>query len=297
MKDQRQRAKLTKKYVDAVTSSNGTRIIVTDTEVPGFRLVVGESTKTFILEKRITGVPGSAKKLKIGIYPVISPEEARETAKRWSILCRDGQDPTKVRVESRNGQTVYMPKHTDVVTLGKAVEWHIQYKKPCESTANGYRASIRTHMKDWLDKPLADILLHDLLARAHEIAARVSTKRARRVLADLRAIWNTAKAYSDTHDLTCPGSPLKLIKVGTLFPYNPRKVVIPFNRVGEFIHLLETWKDDTAFSTGQRRTFKLFLFSLFLGMRDTEARHLKWEYIDMDTGFFRLPGSVVKNKK
>ncbi len=298
MKDHRQHIKLTKKSIDKLTKakSGKGKIILSDTEVPGFRLVAGQSTRTFILEKRITGVGGSARKMKIGLYPVISPEEARETARRWSIFCRDGQDPTKVQAESRNGQVIYKPKHAEAITVGRALELHLKFKKPSDGTSRCYKSGINTHLNDWLDKPLDGIRLHDVLAKGHAIADKVSMARANSVLSNLRCIWNTAKAYCDSNGLPCPGNPLKLVQVNAQFPVNRRKVVIPFNRVGEFIDLLETWKNKMSFSPVKRRTFRLYLFSLFLGMRHGEARNLKWAYIDMETCFFTLPGSVVKNK-
>ncbi|MCP4407461.1 MAG: tyrosine-type recombinase/integrase, partial [Gammaproteobacteria bacterium] len=88
-----------------------------------------------------------------------------------------------------------------------------------------------------------------------------------------------------------------LIHLDRMFEYDERKIVIPFNQVGRFIDLLERLKNDPKLTRGERWTIRVYLVSLFLGMRNEEARMMKWEYIDLDTGYFKLPGKIVKNNK
>ncbi|MDJ0837003.1 MAG: hypothetical protein QNK37_10835 [Acidobacteriota bacterium] len=42
-----------------------------------------------------------------------------------------------------------------------------------------------------------------------------------------------------------------------------------------------------------RMAMRLYLISLFLGMRNGESRRLKWGYTDLETGNFKLPGRIV----
>ncbi|MCP4408986.1 MAG: tyrosine-type recombinase/integrase, partial [Gammaproteobacteria bacterium] len=300
MKDTRKKEKITKRTIDSIAGIKGFRFIVSDTEVPGFRIVVGEQSKTFILEKRVVGVTTSPKKFKIGQYPIMTVGDARETAKRWAILCADGQDPTQVMTKNsqeKGGDYDLKKRDLKTVTLKKALEIHIDFVKPCQETIAQYRSSVKTRLNEWTDTPLDDIKMADVVAKGHQIAAEVSKSRAKRVLSNLRAIWNTAKTYCDCHGYFCPGNPLKLIHLDRMFEYDERKIVIPFNQVGRFIDLLEQLKNDPKLARGKRWTIRVYLVSLFLGMRNEEARMMKWEYVDLDAGYFKLPGKIVKNNK
>ncbi|MDJ0836596.1 MAG: hypothetical protein QNK37_08765 [Acidobacteriota bacterium] len=76
MKNIRENAKLTQKKLESQTGKKGERHIISDTEIAGFRAVIGENTKTFILERRITGVTTAPQKFTIGQYPA---------RKSWSL--------------------------------------------------------------------------------------------------------------------------------------------------------------------------------------------------------------------
>ena len=302
IKDTRQKAKITKKLIQSINPDKGHRVTVSDTgkdSVTGFRCILGEESKTFVLEKRITGVTKSARKFKIGSFPEMTVEQAREIAGKWSVYCREGMDPTTVLQERGTDGVIYTLKKKDVktMTVWKALLTHFEYKDPEPNTKVDYRSSITTQLTDWKDTPLDDIKMEDLVKRGQKIAKEVSPSRARKVLQHLRAIWNTAKTYCDTYEYSCPPNPLMLMQVNKMFNVEENQVVIEFTRVGEFIDLLEQMVKDTELSPGYRRTARVYQVSLFLGMRNEEARLLRWEYLDLNTGYFILPGKVVKNKK
>ncbi|MDJ0835685.1 MAG: tyrosine-type recombinase/integrase [Acidobacteriota bacterium] len=300
MKNTREKAKLTLKKLDSLTGQKGRRHIVSDTEIAGFRAVVGESTKTFILERRITGVTTAPQKFTIGQYPAMHVEVARDIARRWTQLCRDGQDPTRVIMErNQKDGVIYSlkPKIIKRITVSHALELHIEYKNPAESTILFYSNTLKTQAPDWSDRPLDDIKMEDIIKRAQKVAGDVSNSRAVKLLKTIRAIWNTAKDYADSQGIPCPGNPLKLMRVHKMFTVDPKKVVIPFSLVGRFIAHAEEVRNDPTRSQGIRTAMRLYLISLFLGMRNGEARRLKWDYIDLETGYFKLPGQIVKNKK
>ncbi len=297
MKEDRRKAKLTQRMIEAARGTKGVRIIISDTDIKGFRILVGETSKTFILEKRITGVKKSAKKYKIGTYPVLSLEKARETAKRWSHLCECGKDPSRVEIQEDGEQLTIATKKKTTPTVEECLDLHSKYKKPGAITMGTYQSSFRVHFKDWLHLPLSELKITEILERGHKITKAVSPSRAVGALSNLRAVWTTAKAYCDERGIECPGNPLLLIKLKKLFAHEHGKVVVPITRLGQFIDLMETMVTDSDLGYGIRRTILLFQLCLFLGMRNGEARRLKWEYIDLETGYFKLPGHIVKNKK
>ena len=300
MKQSRRKVKITKRAIETHDGQKGHRFILTDTELAGYQMVIGEKTKTFILEKRIKGVTKSQRKFTIGQYPAFSPEDARDIAERWAIMCRDGQDPTRVLIEKKGetGATYTLKRNNlNTVTVAKAFEIHFEYSRLVPSTEVDYRCSMTAQLGNWMDKPLSEIDLSALTLRGNEIEKAVSTSRARKVLSHLRAAWNSASKFCASKGFDCPGNPILLMKINKMFQSDPNKIVVPFQRLGEFISTLEELKDDPALSLGKRWTIRVYLLALYLGMRNGEARKLKWEHIDLDNGFFKLPGSMVKNKK
>ncbi len=299
MEKSRRRAKITKKLIQSIDGRKGHRYIVVDTELPGFQMVIGEKTKTYILEKRIKGVTKSQRKFTIGQYPALNPEEARDIAERWALLCRDGQDPTKVVIEKSETGTTYALKKSalEAVTVRKAFELHFEYAKLLPRTKYGYVSSMKVHLADWIDTPLHEIDISMVTMKGNHIEETVSANTARTVMHHFRAAWNSAVKFCQSKGLDCPGNPLNLMKVNQIYQTDPNKIVIPFQRVGQFIDILEQLKNDSTLTIGMQWTIKVYLLSLFLGMRNGEARMLKWKYLDMKAGFFKLPGQIVKNKK
>ncbi len=296
----REKAKLTQRKLGSTKGFKGKRHTISDTEVPGFRVVIGEETKTFILEKRITGVTNSPQKFTIGQFPAMTVDAARDKARRWTLLCRDGQDPTRVIINKTGSDgLIYSlkPRNIKTITLSKALELHLEYKKIATVTAEGYRSTVNCQFSHWKNTSLDDLKVEDLIKQAHQIALQVSNSRAVDCLKLIRAIWNTAKDYADSQGISCPGNPLKLISILKMFKLDRKKIVIPFSHVGRFIAHAEDMKDSRDITKGARLMMRLYLVSLFLGMRYGEARHLKWEYLDLESGYFKLPGHVVKNKK
>lgn len=300
MKQSRKKAKITKRAIDAIDGKKGHRFILADTELPGYQVVIGEKTKTFVLEKRIKGVTKSQRKFSIGKYPTCTPEEARDIAERWSILCRDGQDPTRLMIEKKgDAGVVYTLKKKDIktVTVRKAFEIHFEFGRLSPLAEVDYRSSMTTQLGDWINKPLDELGISELTLRGNHIEQTVSTSRARKVLTHLRAAWNSALKFCQSKGFECPGNPLNLMKINQMYKPDPNKIVVPFQQLGKFIDCLEQLKDDPTLSKGKLWTIKVYLISLFLGMRNGEARKLKWEYLDLENGFFKLPGHIVKNKK
>ena len=64
--------KLTKLTVDSIPLSESGRVLVWDTEIPGFGLVVGKRTKSFVVQ---CDLHGRSKRVTIGRYGVVTPAE------------------------------------------------------------------------------------------------------------------------------------------------------------------------------------------------------------------------------
>ena len=87
-------------------------------------------------------------------------DDARDIAKRWSVLCRDGQDPTRIymKVNQKDGVVYTLkPRNVKNITLSKALDLHIEYKNPAKSTIDLYKDMLKTRVLNarFFDPPFA----------------------------------------------------------------------------------------------------------------------------------------------
>jgi hypothetical protein len=96
--------KLTKRSIDAI-KQNGTDRVLWDDELQGFGLRVKPSgLKSFLIQFR--NRQGRSRRLTVGQYGRLTPEEARREARRLLSDVERGLDPVERRLEERHAITV-----------------------------------------------------------------------------------------------------------------------------------------------------------------------------------------------
>ena len=97
--------KITKSYVDKLSTPEIGQAFIRDTELKGFAVrVTSSGAKSFILEKRIDG---RVKRLTLGRYPELTVEQARKEAHKLLGHIAVGRNPAaEKKQEALQGTTL-----------------------------------------------------------------------------------------------------------------------------------------------------------------------------------------------
>lgn len=253
--------KLTKRTVDSIPLTESGRVVVWDTEIPGFGLVVGKRTKTFVVQRDLHG---KSKRVTIGRYGVVTPEEAKQSAREVIVEMTRGVDPNQARRERK------------LVTLGDAVDCHEQRMRSKECSPRSielFRTEVMRFLGDWLDSSLLDIEPTDCRLRHQRITDENGPYVANRVMRHLRAAYRTMRR--EYRDL--PEHPIVAVDMNKEYR---RQDPIAWDD-------LPAWYSAVQQLSPVRRD--LALFTLLTGLRRRDAASVRWEDIDFDAGTLHRP--------
>lgn len=187
-----QRALLSDRLIARLPPGDRGQYKVRDTELPGFQIIVGKHARTFVVKgERWVDGKRTGCQLTLGHYGQMTTRQARAEA-RLAL----GQIAKGVIAPKRGPAA---PKPESVTTLRSA--WaryhssHMVRKGRSEATIAGYRDHVERLLKEWLDRPLAELAEHpQRVAQKHdELTRRHGPYAANGALRTLRAIYNHAR--------------------------------------------------------------------------------------------------------
>ncbi len=139
-----ERRKLTKRVIDAIQLTETGERYYNDSELPGFKLRVTASSKTYIVERRVNGIN---RRISIGKHGALTPELARREAIKLLADMAVGEDPTLKKFKQK----------VSALTLGDVLEQYIAARKLRPQTVIATRCLMIRCVPDWLDKPIISI--------------------------------------------------------------------------------------------------------------------------------------------
>jgi len=254
--------KITKKFVDNLAFSESGQALYWDSELRGFGVVVGMRTKTYVAQRDING---RTRRVTVGRHGVIPFDEARNDARDYINHMSKGIDINAQKREARD-------RH---VTLEQAMEIHfekLRREEKAENTIADYTNSIDRYLGDWRKRPLTDISRSQITDRHTRIGKEHGQVSANRTMRAYRAIYNTArKKYEYLPE--CPTLAINWYKQ---------------NRRQEPIADLAAWYAKVMqIDNGVRRDWQLF--TLFTGLRKTDACTIRWEDVNMKEASLHRP--------
>lgn len=261
--------KLTKTVVEALPYSDKQKFI-RDSELTGFGIRVGKSSKSYFVEKRVQGK--NSRKIFCSAEH-FAPEEARKRAQTLLGLMADGVNlvdaDKKKRMKSETLQTAFK-KYLEVRSL-----------KP--STVDGMTYMVERVFADWVKKPLTDISRDMVLKRHQKLKSENGKVQADNAMRALRTVFNFAIAHymDENEEPIIQRNPVKVLSDTKAWHKKTRRQT----RIEE--HDMAAWFQAVASLRNNENTDKaevvrdyLFL-EIMTGLRRNEAAKLKWSDVDL----------------
>ena len=188
-------ATLTDRTIIGLNSEKGCQKIVRDAELPGFFVMVGSRSKTFMVQGDLRrGDKRQSLRMKVGKVGKITTREARAKAKVLLGQISDGIDPRPKAILAKK-----------VVASGRdptlRVAWlsyrdsHMRRKGRSQKTEDNYADHVERLMARWLDQPLSNLGNDPALVKKHhdELTQECGPYMANGCMRTLRAIYNHAR--------------------------------------------------------------------------------------------------------
>jgi integrase len=263
-------SKLTKTFVESVPYALGKQVFYRDSQLKGFGLRVGATTKTYIAEAKVNG---KVVRVSIGKHGVFTAEQARERARQLLALMSSGTNPNDIKAEKKAKGIILHQAFEDFQNTRKGL-------KP--RTLKDYTRIMNTDLSDWKHKPLLEIT-KDMVSLRHTEIGRKSPAQANLTMRFLRSLFNFAAGrYEDRKGNTfLHENPVRrLSQTRAWFRIKQRQTVIERHNLGSWLKAVVGLKND---HTGPKREIvrDYLLVLLFTGLRRQEAAKLLWKDVDL----------------
>lgn len=286
------RIKITKRSVDAIKAT-GARHVIWDTDLAGFGIRVGATgSKTYVLKYRIGG--GRSGRVRwgvIGTHGAVTPDQARDIAKRWAAEVAAGGDPAGQKIEARKSPIV-------AELMNQYLEQHVQVRNKPSTASYANDIVQRLVLPDPIARVKVEAVTTADIARLHSRLSKTPTT-ANRVLSALSKAFSLAElwGYRPKHSNPCH----EVEK----FPEVARERFLSDREFADLGDALA--KADTGelliVHEGKSRLVRINKYALaairlliFTGARRGEILGLRWEWIDWREGRANLPDSKTGRK-
>ncbi|WP_439577672.1 tyrosine-type recombinase/integrase [Elioraea sp.] len=272
--------RLTKRAVDAARPDRDRDVFLWDDELPGFGLRVYPSgRKVWVVQYRTGGRKSPQRRLKLGLYGPLTPDQARTLALRALHQVAQGADPHGQKIEAREAARLTVQRVFD--------EWIADSEgKRRASTIDLYRDLFtRLILPELGQKPVSTLTQADVAAWHRK--QKAAPYQGNRALAALAALitWATGQGYR----MAAAGNPCAGI---ARFQEEKRERFLneaELASVGEAIAAAEAEGMNAAHAAALR-------LLILTGARRDEIRTLRWEHVDTERAMLRLPRSKTGKK-
>jgi len=231
----------------------------------GVRLSAGGSRAWVVKYK----VRGKSRWLTLGTYPLVTLADARAKAREVLAMVVQGADPVGERQAERAAPTF----------AELADEYLERHARPKKRSWKLDERMLRRHVpRAWHSMPAHTITRRQVRELLDAIVVRTPIQ-ANRVLALLRKIWNF-------------GIKRDLVELNPCTLIDRPAVERQRERVLTADELRAVWSAAEAENAATATLFKLYLLT---AQRGGELRAMEWSEVDLDSGWWVIPGEKAKN--
>ncbi|HFT6954909.1 TPA: tyrosine-type recombinase/integrase [Proteus mirabilis] len=223
---------------------------------------------------------GKSKMISLGIYPVITLNEAREKRDNARKLVANGVDPSEARKEERNKVSGQSENTFKKITL----EWFNGRK---DRWSEGYRDDMMEAFENDVfpyigDRPIAEIKPLELLEVLSIMEKRGVTEKLKKVRQRCGEVWKyaiiTGRAeYNPAQDLASAFIPHQREN----YPY------LLADELPEFLSSVDKYQGSQIVRTALN-------ILMLTGLRPGELRKSEWSFIDFESRTWKLPEKIMK---
>ena len=262
------RMKLTDRSVQALAPNAKGQIDYFDERMPGFGLRVSPAgRKSWIVLYRFHG---TLRRITLGPYPYVSLADARQKAKSLMSQVVQGVDPAAVKAAEQCAETF-----TEL-----AAEYLERHAKPRKRTwREDERILKRELLPHWGRMKAKDISRRDVRLLVDRLLARGVTVYANRIFALARKVFNFGLQRDIVGVNPCMGLPQPA-------PEHRRDRVLSEDEIRVL------WREFEAERPLVAASFKLRLLT---AQRGAEILAMRFDQIDLGSGWWTIPGEVAKN--
>lgn len=287
------KVKITKRAVDALKATD-TRYVAWDTDLPGFGVRVSPTGgKTYVLKYRVGG--GRAGRVRwgvIGQHGPLTPEQARDTARRWASEVAAGRDPAGEKQDRRAMPTV-------AGLMQDYLDSHVKLRN---------KPSTAAYVRDLVERiisadPIAKLKVSDVAASdVARLQARLSQTptTANRVRAALSTAFGLAETWGYRPRNSNPCKEVhkypERAKERYLSPAEFAALGDALDKADRGCLYVEEGGKPRLRLVGKSAVAAIRLMIL-TGARRGEILGLRWEWIDWKAGHVSLPDSKTGKKR
>jgi integrase len=256
------------------------RYDVMDVEARGLGVRVNDKgLKTFIVIARYPGAKSSARRT-LGVFPDMSLAEAREGARYWRRLVRDGIDP-RVEQQKRRLEEARRQENS-FSSVAEAYFAHLK-RQGLRRAREVERDIRREFMPHWAQRAITDIARHDVLQVIESAIDRGAPWQAHHIHSYANRLFNWA-IERGTYGLE--SSPCDRMR--------PAKIIgkkVPRSRVLADDELRAFWRAANRIDYPFGPLFQILALT---GQRRSEVANARWGEIDLKRKLWTIPAARMK---
>jgi integrase len=270
--------KLTIQSIQNASALDGRETVYRDTEIKGFSLKATPSgSKIYFYQYRLGGRAGVTRKIRMGAFPVVKPEEARGIAKQYAAELARKQDPQE-RLKKETDQKLESQRNSFTKLLEVYAAEQLSQNRSGSEVKRVFEKEFYPTLKN---VPVKTISRNDVSKVISRIQLQNKMYAANRALSFIKTFfrWAVSEGYISGDPTSGMKKPFKneVARDRTLNPQEIKFLWACFDQLG------------SPFGNA----LKLLLLT---GQRRDEVSTMRWKDIDFESESWSLPRSNTKNK-